>query len=104
MALRHRSKFDAVHDPRCSLFLRSPSASRSLLSLSCPTMVAICPWLRLVLSVPGFACAPRPGSDHILPPGSVGFAAPALGAGVAPGAPPGRDGLKLQAPSGAVCP
>src|SRR5580704_11563390 len=66
-------------------------------------MLAIWPWLRFVLIVPGVERAPRPGSDHILPPGSAGFAAPADGAGVAPGAPPGRAGLNVHAPSGADC-
>src|ERR1039458_2374641 len=96
MPLPHRSKFDAVHEPRCSLFRRSPSASRSLRRLSWPTMVAICPWLRFVFIEPGGAREPSPGSENSLPPGTVGFAAPADGDGVVPGAPPGREGLKLH--------
>src|SRR5580658_5526295 len=52
---------------------------------------------------PGADCAPRPGSDHILPPGSGGDVAPADGAGTVPGAPPGRAGLNVHPPPGAVC-
>src|SRR5580658_11284639 len=102
MAVRHRSKLDAAHDPRCSLLRRSPSASRTLRKLSEPAMTATCDWFRFTLMAPGGELNPRPGSDHILPPGRFEPSAPASGSSAAPAAPPGPARLKVQLPSAAL--
>ena len=69
--------------------------------MSRPTIDATCTWVRFVLIAPGAALWPRPGSDHILPPGRLGVEDPAVRWGVDPCGPPGRAGLKVQVPSAA---
>src|SRR5580693_7354824 len=102
MAVLHRSKFDAAHDPRCSLLRRSPSASLTLRRLSEPTMTATCDSLRLTLMAPGADACPSPGRDQSLPPGKFEPSAPASRRGAAPAAPPGPARSNVQPPSAAV--